>query len=370
MKILRKIGDFIKKYIPTPALIALIVFVISALVLAVAKAVTPFADFINSTISTAIRGALSLITYILPFSLFEMLIYLCPFAVALVVYFLVRRGSDHTGRIRTIFSLLGIIAVVYSSYIFTLAVGYHTTPLATSTGIEEDKDITKEELNDTFVYLRDKVNKLAQEMDYSLGTSKMPYDLGRMSVLLTEAYDKVAEKYPFFTNFHSRIKPVLASFFLSDAGITGVYGFLTGEPNLNTDYPDYNLPFTSAHEFAHQRGICRENEANFMAFLVCINSTDPYIQYSGYLNMLEYVANALYSADKELYASSLSLLNERARDDIRASNEITRAHMNSWIRKLSDSINDTYLKANGTEGVVTYGYVVRLAVGYINSINN
>ena len=107
-----------------------------------------------------------------------------------------------------------------------------------------------------------------------------------------------------------------------------------------------------------------------MAFLVCTSSTDPYIQYSGYLSMLEYVASAFYSADKELYTAALSLLDEGARGDIRASNEITRAHMDSWIRKLSDSINDTYLKANGTEGVVSYGYVVRLAVGYIQNLNN
>ena len=370
MKILPKIRDFIKKYIPIPTLIALIILVVSLIILSVAKISSPFADFINSTISTFIRGALSLITYIFPFSLFEMLIYLSPFALALVVYLLARRNSDYADRIRTIFSLLGIIAVIYSSYIFTLAVGYHTTVLTTSTGIEEDREITKEELNYTFVYLRDKVNELSEEIEYLDGTSSMPYDLSRMSVLLSEAYDRVAEKYPFFSNFPSRIKPVAFSSFLSDAGITGVYGFLTGEPNLNTDYPDYNLPFTSAHEFAHQRGICRENEANFMAFLVCTSSTDPYIQYSGYLSMLEYVASAFYSADKELYTAALSLLDEGARGDIRASNEITRAHMDSWIRKLSDSINDTYLKANGTEGVVSYGYVVRLAVGYIQNLNN
>ena len=368
MKTLQKVRDFIKKYIPTPTLIALISLIVLSIFLAVAKAVTPLADFINSTISTVLRGALSYITYILPFSLFEMLIYLAPFVVGLVVYLMLRRGSDRVSRIRIVFSLIGVISVIYSSYILTLAVGYHATPISKSMGIEEESEISKEELHYTFIYLREKVNELEEQIEYSDGESKMPYDLGKMSVLLTEAYDRVREKYPFFSNFHSRIKPVASSFFLSDAGITGVYGFLTGEPNLNTDYPDYNLPFTSAHEFAHQRGICRENEANFMAFLVCINSTDAYIQYSGYLNMLEYLANALYTTDKQLYFSEIARLSIQALDDIKASNEVTKAHKESWIRKLSDRLNDTYLKANGTEGVVTYGYVVRLAVGYIRTI--
>ena len=87
-----------------------------------------------------------------------------------------------------------------------------------------------------------------------------------------------------------------------------------------------------------------------------------------YLNMLEYLSNALYTTDEQLYFSEIARLSIQALDDIKASNEVTKAHKESWIRKLSDRLNDTYLKANGTEGVVTYGYVVRLAVGYIRTI--
>ena len=365
---LKRINEFIKKYIPIFAIVSVSLLILLLILLAVAKQVTPLADFINSTVSTALRGALSILTYILPFSLFEALIYLVPLILGTLIYLLVRRGSDRVRRVRTVFSLVGVIAIIYSSYILTLAVGYHTSTLTEKTGIAEDRDITEEELHSTFVFLRDKVNGLAEEIEYEDGESRMPYSLAEMSARLTEAYDTVAGEFPFFSNFPSRIKPVAASFFLSDAGITGVYGFLTGEPNLNIDYPDYNLPFTSAHEFAHQRGICRENEANFMAFLVCISSEDKYIQYSGYLNMLEYVAGAFYSTNKELYKAELALLCESALEDIRASNAITAAHRDSWIRKLSDRVNDSYLKANGTEGVVSYGYVVRLAVGYCNSL--
>ena len=49
---------------------------------------------------------------------------------------------------------------------------------------------------------------------------------------------------------------------------------------------------------AHQRGIAREDEANFIAFLVCMASDDPYIRYSGYLEVYEYVASSLYSDDR------------------------------------------------------------------------
>jgi hypothetical protein len=90
--------------------------------------------------------------------------------------------------------------------------------------------------------------------------------------------------------------------------ISGVYTFFTGEANLNVNFPDYVLPYTAAHEFAHQRGIAREDEANFVAFLVCMESDDAYIRYSGALNIYEYVVSALYSANKELYKENYAKL--------------------------------------------------------------
>ena len=153
---------------------------------------------------------------------------------------------------------------------------------------------------------------------------------------------------------------------MSDMGITGIYSYFTGEANINMSYPDYNLPYVVAHEFAHQRGFARENEANFVAYLVCIFSDDPYIQYGGYLSMYEYLSSALYRTDKELYSTVLSELNLNARADIAASSAVTIAHRDSFLNKLMDRVNDTYLKANGTEGVISYSYVVRLAVAYYN----
>ena len=144
----------------------------------------------------------------------------------------------------------------------------------------------------------------------------------------------------------------------------GIYSFFTGESNVNVEYPDYNLPFTTAHEMAHQRGIARENEANFIAFLVCISSDDAYIRYSGYLSMLEYFLSAAYSTDKAVYPDLFATISENAIEDIRASNAVTLAHKDSLIGKINDKLNDNYLKFNGTEGVISYGYVVRLTVGY------
>ena len=113
----------------------------------------------------------------------------------------------------------------------------------------------------------------------------MPYDYGRMSDKLVDAYRDLSGKYGFIQKLDSRVKTVMLSEPWTYTHITGVYTFFTGESNLNVNMPDYTLPFTAAHEFAHQRGVAREDEANFIAYIACINSDDPYIKYSGALSM-------------------------------------------------------------------------------------
>jgi len=146
--------------------------------------------------------------------------------------------------------------------------------------------------------------------------------------------------------------------------IAGVYSFFTGEANVNTNFPDYTIPFTVAHELAHQRGIAREDEANFVAFLVCKESDDPYIRYSGYLNLFEYVSSALYSADQELYAKVASTLNTDVRYELMAYSKFFDKYRDSVAADVSGAVNDAYLKLQGTEGTRSYGLVVDLAVAY------
>ena len=125
----------------------------------------------------------------------------------------------------------------------------------------------------------------------------------------------------------------------------------------------------TAHEFAHGRGIARENEANFVAFLVCSKSDDDYIRYCGLLNMYEYIASALYEADtaegKPLYREVIGLLDDRVKGELAAYSDFFERYRDSKISEISGAVNDSFLKANGTEeGEKSYGLVVNLAVSY------
>ena len=146
--------------------------------------------------------------------------------------------------------------------------------------------------------------------------------------------------------------------------ITGIYSFFTGEANLNVNFPDYTLPYTAAHEMAHQRGIAREDEANFMAFLVCTASDDPYIRYSGYLNAYEYVASALYRASPDLYYKAAGRLSDSVKGEMAAYNDFYDQYRDTTAGQVSGAINNSYLQSQGTPGTVSYGMVVDLTVAY------
>lgn len=359
-----------KKYLPRFALLSFALLAVSAAVYAVCLISPEVSDFVNGTVSVAIRFLLSSLTYLLPFSLFELLIILIPLILFLTVFFMVRRGRTRADRVRYILSLLGVVSLIFTSYIYTLGIGYHTTDLGQRIGIDEDTELSAEDLYQTLNIIVDEINSLSESISLESGETHMGYSVDEMSRRLILSYDSMNSRYSLLTNFTSRVKPVYFSTVMSDLGISGIYSFFTGEANVNVEYPDYCLPFSAAHELAHQRGIARENEANFVAFLVLISSSDEYLRYSGYLNMYEYLASDLYRADRDMYSDVLSRLSPIAISDMRAASAVYQQHKDSMLGKINERLNDAYLKANGTDGVVSYGYVVRLTVAYYQIENN
>ncbi len=353
-----------KKYIPLWVKLSLVIFIASVALYYLSISNMRLADSLNDGVSNVIRKALALLSSPIPFSLFELLLCLLLPLILLFIVMAVKHDRTAKDRIRRIASLVGAISLLFTSYIFTLGVGYRTTPLSAKLGIEDSADIKTGDLYKTTVIVRDEMNALADKLYCSGGETVMPYSFENLSEKIVSAYDSFNSKYSLTDNFKSRAKAVYFSSVMADLRIMGIYSFPTGESNINMEYPDYNLPFTVAHEFAHQRGISRENEANFVAFLVCISSDDDYIKYSGYLNLYEYLSSALYRADKALYEEVYSGVSSVAVNDTIASNRVYLEHKDSILGEINDRVNDTYLKLNGTEGAVTYGYIVRLAVSF------
>lgn len=330
---------------------------------------TPFADFFNRYPAAAVRAALSYITYLLPISLAEILLILLIPIVILVVVLACKKYSDSWRGVLIFSAKLGsVIAIMFILFVWTLGTGYRTTTLDHRLDLG-DAETTAEGVENTSKILIGLVNEASKEIEFDEnGFSVMPYSLDEMNAKLMDAYAKACKKYTFIPDLYSRTKPVMLSELMSYTHITGVYSYFTGEANINVAFPDFTIPYTAAHELAHQRGMAREDEANFIAFLVCLESDDPYIRYSGYVMTLEYLLDAHYLGDtsenhaayRELYFT----LSEDVRKEQKAYYEFFQKYDDNIVADISGAVNDAYLQSQGTPGRISYGLVVNLAVKY------
>lgn len=181
--------------------------------------------------------------------------------------------------------------------------------------------------------------------------------------LLNESFETAPDLALLPRGRYARPKPLFFSGVVTRLGLSGIYSPFTGEPNYNADMPDFQLPFTIAHEMAHQRGVARESEANFVAYLVCVSSRDPFVRYSGYRNGLG-VLSELYRVEPEKARELLKQLGPGYREDSRRA-----AHF--WARAsgpaaaLSRRVNDLYLRANRVnKGTADYAASTTLIIGY------
>lgn len=354
------------EFLPPVCLVLYAVAAVCMILLIIQSESVAFSDWFNMHISAPLRALLAALTAPFPFSVGELTVLLLPPALIFTICYAVRYRCD-SWRTAGVFIgiLLSVLLSIFSLFVLNFSAGYRNSTLDVKLGLERE-EVSAEELAETAEMLVQRLNEEADNLTFERdGFSVMPYSLAEMNDRLSAAYDTFCNSHDFIRDNAGQPKPVLISEVLSYMHITGVYSFFTGEANINVNFPDYTIPYTAAHEMAHQRGIAREDEANMVAFLVCIESDDPYIRYSAFLNMYEYVANALYSADASKYRDVRSNLNSATRSELSAYNSFYQKYRNSTASKVSGAVNNSYLHTQQvSSGTKSYGMVVDLTVAW------
>ncbi|MCD7747691.1 MAG: DUF3810 domain-containing protein [Firmicutes bacterium] len=355
----------IHEYVPIVPMVLYALAFVALIIHIISVNNTAFADFFNIHISSFFRALLSYATGWLPISVAETIILSIPISLAAVIIIVVPMANESTKKMwRCSFSILSVIAYLYVSFVFTFATAYWDPSLEDKLGMT-DRAVSADELYETANYLIEIVNETADDVYFtSEGYSIMPYSHSELVSKLNDAYDAAADKYSFIPHLRSNVKQIVASVPMTYTHIMGVYTFFTGEANLNTNFPDYTQPYTVAHEMSHQRGIAPEDEANFMAFLVCMESDDVYIRYSGAQNLLEYVLSSLRKADSSLYSECWYSIDSRIRGEMSAYDDFYDEYSQNVAATVTSTINNTYLTLQGTEGSKSYNLVTDLAVVY------
>jgi hypothetical protein len=320
--------------------------------------------FYSRTLYPRVIGALSLLSRGLRFSLGEVLLSLALLmACVCAVLFcagLVRRRDGRRSWILAWFRYGAWVAAgLLWSFLFAFGLNYQRPLLFELLGYEQRK-AEPPELEALGRMLVQSVNQAYAEAHAGDGMKPESDEIVR---LLNESYDTATELRLLPRGEFARPKPVYSSEVLTRLGISGVYFPFTAEPNYNADMPDFQLPFSIAHEMAHQRGVARESEANFVAYVVCVNSRDPFVRYSGYRNGLG-VLSELYRVEPEKARELARQLGTGYREDSRRAAQFW-AKASGAAGALSHRVNDLYLRANRVKaGAADYSNSTTLIIAY------
>lgn len=295
-------------------------------------------------------------------SLSEILIYLLICALILFVFFFIRaffRKNRLYRLLRMGIAAVTLICFGYAVFIFGWGLNYARLPLGTSMELPVENS-TVAELTSLCKTLASQANALrhqVQEDDrgvFILSTDKEYY-----LTHVQELYDIYADDI-MNTGGETRVKIAFTKNMLSATQTMGIFSPFTYECHINGEMPDLYVPSTAAHEYAHFKGVAREDEANFIAWYVCYRSTDADYSYSGTVLALLYAMNQLYSADYEAYAEIRAELHPGILRDWKDDSEYWKPFQTDFSEQ-SNKVYNHYLKSNGiSDGSKSYGRMLDL----------
>lgn len=274
---------------------------------------------------------------------------------------------------------------------------YHASPFSKRYFGEDSGDYTPVELITMYNQVAAECNRLAEVMERD-ETGMVVYtgregikislrDSGAWRVGLDsmgedarELMGRLGETYPQLAGWYPQPKAMLFSDFMCQQNMQGYYFPFSMEANYNDVMHILNIPATMCHELAHLKGFIYEDEANFIGYLACMQSEDPFFRYAGYLSVLNYLYNDVYKLEKEnpeayeqavLSVQPVTVSKQVWEDNIFVSEEewerINQKALidTETVDKAADVFIDANLKINGvSDGKVSYSRVVRLLLQY------
>jgi len=319
----------------------------------------------SSFIYKIIHQSLNLLTSLFSFSLAEIVIVFSIIFTAVYTFqvfnsFVRKKEIKHLQRF--FLNTITIVGIIYLAFQLLWGLNYNRLRLNIILDLDT-KAPTQEELVSLCENLIVTANNLRRGLNEDEANIMMlPHGKRGALKIAYKGFKEASSNYPNLDCRYGKPKGIMLSKLMCYTGITGFFFPFTGEANVNMEIPDPFFPFVVAHELAHQIGFAREDEANFIAYVACINHPDIYFKYSGTLSALGYSMSALRKADRVKYNELLANYSEEVARDIKHNNEFWGRYTGP-VEKVSNKINDTYLKTqNQKSGVKSYGAMVDLLI--------
>lgn len=314
-----------------------------------------------------LRSAVGWVTGLIPTSLMEiagvLLVIGLGTYIAILSHEVIVAKGRRADRILALLSTLACIAsLLYASFMLFCGLNYYRESFSSLSGLPV-RDSSQKELEDLCRYLVEEANELRlQVAEDENGVMRLSFGSDyEAAAYAPVAYTYLEEDYPVLSGYTPRAKPMLLSRGMSHLELEGIYSPFTFEANVNTEQPDFSIPGAMLHELAHYKGLMREDEANFAAYLAGRSSGSADFAYSGVMLALGYASNTLYNLDSDAYTEIVaSSLGPGVMRDWLAYREYW-SQFEGPAAGVSARVNDVYLRSNRqSEGVRSYGRMVDL----------
>ena len=256
---------------------------------------------------------------------------------------------------RVFWGTINIICIGFFVYVLFYGLNYHTQSLANSlvdkynakysTDIKVHVDTNKQ--LEVLKYLESKAIDTRNLVRHEENTSLS--NINDLSIQAEEGFRIISDAFPSLGGTYSRPKLSLYSQIYDTLGLEARYFILTNEVSISKNLPDIYRPFLVSKYMAYQRGIAREDEATFFAYLAGINNTNPSIKYSAYVSILSMMTQSMMLDNKVEYNYFVSNMNK----DIRADMEKISSYRSKTgvSQRLIDQIKYNFKRVTGDRRV-------------------
>lgn len=308
---------------------------------------TSVCEWVCSTFVNAYTDVAGRFYSVVDFNVFEVLATLAVIAViadivASIVLF--AKGRKTLSRQLLIGLCIGALWIT-NLYVFTAGFAYNRerAPIP----VYESQTASTDTVVNTYIAAIEDFNATVKLLGkYPDGRAICPYTDKELRDVIRKAYERLVTDDYYF-DYTPKAKPIVSSGIMANYGIMGISFVPTTEAGYNKDMPMADKAATIAHEFAHVKGVLRENEANALAAYVLLNSGDPYLKYSFYIdNMGELFTFICYNVDPNYYTVSYPTDSAYRLESVYCS-EWWKEH--NLMTSIGNFFNDLYLKFQGEE---------------------
>ena len=238
-----------------------------------------------------------------------------------------------------------IVTLMFSFYTYSCEMAYNRKELPLP---YYENEVLRTEHVAIYNYFADDCNDCISQLDFNDNGDVRPHLSFNEIVKEVKKSYAIIDGNDYYHSHFGNVKPMASSPLFREFQITGVDYSPLAEANINILDTVSDWPLVIAHELAHTKGVMREDDANKLAFYICLNSDYPYLRYSAYCS---------YFYQLEAMTTSYYLTDEEKQDLHPIDNALykTRRYVYDYWKKhdllgdMADFFNNLYIKASGVE---------------------